>query len=154
MPAEVFDLWIRPNIPAYDWPFSSVAQSVEGTRWDLFFSERPLKWWAGASWQRKSFRFDSISLCAVSLQRATWILDSERGIRFTPTSTLHDTKKRFWDCVSYIDQHGAFPSPLIGISLPADIEIVDGHHRIASFLYHGASPDFLFDIWLASNEAA
>src|SRR3954466_7071169 len=50
MPKEVFDLWIRPHISAYGWPFTSVEQSLNRTEWKSFFSGGSLKYWAGVKW--------------------------------------------------------------------------------------------------------
>ena len=153
MPNEVFDLWITPNIPAYGWPFSSATQSVEGTLREAYFAERSLEWWAAASWSRQSFGSDQISFCPISMQRATWILDSVVRGWYSPTWNIHNTHERFWRCMSYIERHGKLPAPLICVSMPEGMDVVDGHHRLAALLHQRVCSEISIEIWTAACDS-
>jgi hypothetical protein len=149
MPAEVFDLWIRPHISAYGWPFTAQNLRLEGTKWSAFFTGYSLQQWTAFDWYLTTVRLVPGLFHEETMQRIEWVVGACAFDYKTPTAKLENTKERFRACTAFIEQHGKFPQPVVGLSSALGLEIVDGHHRLAALFFLGKHERFDMPIWLA-----
>jgi hypothetical protein len=149
MPVEVFDLWIRPHIPDYGWPFSPTKPSVLGTRWYKFFTRQPISYWATLYWRLDKIKIGQNSLAGDTWLRIQWVIGAVVFGQNTPTAQLEDTSKRFWACAALIKNHGDLP-PIIGVATNAGFSVVDGHHRLAALVHLGMADGHPISAWIGS----
>jgi hypothetical protein len=149
MPSEVFDLWICPGIDAYGWPFSSVNDSITGTKWDRFFIGRTLSFWATIEWRLLSLPMNQSVYHPETLTRVQWIVNNCAFGQQTPTADVQNTRERFWAAATFIRINGKLPSPVVGITTKEGFEIVDGNHRLAALVFLGLPITFSFPAWIA-----
>jgi hypothetical protein len=148
MPKEVFDLWIRPHIPAYGWPFASVKQPLDGTKWKRFFAGGNLEYWATVKWQLTSIGLSKLLLDINTVARIEAVIGFAVFDQKTATSNIENTKTRFWNCVNHILQFGLIRDPVIGVMQSQCLVIVDGHHRLAALSFLNRAKGFRLPIWL------
>jgi ParB-like nuclease domain len=134
MPSEVFDHWVLPGVEFHGWPFTSTSQSVEETRWNGFFGPKPLDFWVNARWEHVSIPVSTQTFHPETQARIIAIIGTAHGFQ-TPMANLRDSKERFWACASLIREHGAIQSPLVVIRTQYGLYLLDGHHRLAAFVY-------------------
>jgi hypothetical protein len=135
MPCEVFDLWIRPYIKDYGWPFSVSKMSVADTKWQRFFLGRSLDYWAAIHWHLAKVAFREKLFNTDSTNRIRWIIDNVVFGKDTPTTNVEDTSKRFWTCAAFIQNHGNLPHPIVAVATPFGLSVVDGNHRLAALVH-------------------
>lgn len=135
MPDDIFDQWIASSIPLMGWTFTSVYDSISGTKWESFFLHKPLTFWSIVKWKLAKIPVNYSRFNIESSNRIKWVLSYCAFDNMTPTANLHNTKERFWACTRYIKENKKLPKPIVGISKSNEIIIVDGHHRLAALHY-------------------
>jgi hypothetical protein len=150
MPLEVFQIWIVPAVKRYGWEGVSIDELLQ-EEWQGFFAGYPISFWKSANWQLCSTPFDINLFAPLSIQRAIWIVDyATKGLK-TPCADIHDTAERFWACAAFIEDNRKLPCPLIGCLTPdsSQIDLVDGHHRLAAAMCLGTTETSKLPIWIA-----
>jgi hypothetical protein len=150
MPTEVFDQWIKPNIADYGWPFSPSRLSVAGTRWDKFFLNRPITYWAALHWRLSEFAVRENLLNSYSRSRLHWIIGAVVFGQNTPTARIENTRERFRACAAFSRIKGTIPGPIIGVAELGGFNVVDGHHRLAAIVHLKMANGRSVPAWIGS----
>lgn len=148
MPDEVFEMWLQPIAKNYGWPFTSPFDDTEGTKWAGVLRGASLNFWVCAEWARKQ-----INLAADPINRHSEYLIRTLLYGYTnsvPTliADVADTEKRVRTCADYIRINGNIPKPIIAIIRGAEVEIIDGYHRIAALLHVGPPGGHVVPAWV------
>jgi len=136
MPDEVFELWLAPLIEGKGWPFKSIEDDLQTTRWRYVLGlDYSLRQWAKCSWELMEIDLSQSSFTNGSISMVKAIIGHAVNNLPTETANVENTKERFSSCVSYIKEHGTIPKPIILTRVSDGFNVMDGNHRMAAIAF-------------------
>jgi hypothetical protein len=148
MPDEVFEMWIKPIVEGYGWPFETSSDETKGTKWYYVLARLPLTFWSDVKWMRFELELSGAPLSALSRMAIDSIIQGALTGCSTITANVTDSKQRFGACAAYVRAHGAIPKSIIGLMRVGSLEIVDGNHRLAALIHVGAPDGYKVPFWM------
>jgi hypothetical protein len=147
MPDEVFELYMKPLIARYGWPYRSV-DSPTGENWFRRFDGHSLKTMSQLSWERREMPFSFDVFHPSSKERLALMVETHMRGRRTPFAQVMNAKARFFRCRDYIARTGQMPAPVILMKDPEGLRILDGNHRLAAMASFTNSGSGIVDCWI------
>ena len=146
MPEDVFEQWIAPLVEIDGWPLGAEKS-------DNIFMGEPLSYWSNAKWLLIKRPFNRVCFAPRSQLLATDILLHAINGTQTDVAQVKNTVHRFRACTEFICRYPYFPKPVIGRFTPDGLELVDGHHRLASVLALSPIEGFILDAWIVHENS-
>jgi len=152
VPDEMFDTWLRPIVERSGFPFSNVADDIQGTKWVGYLGYESLSIFSGYSWRKSTgLPVDKIPFKESSL----WIIDGLITYNLTGKWTLGgrpipDCKERFGFHVGWVQRTGRLIAPIVIRFTVDGFLVLDGSHRLAA-LFSLNRDDILIDAWMAES---
>lgn len=134
MPDEVYDMWISPIAKEYGWPFVSVTESLEETKWKYVLARTPLEIWFRCEWELMEFQLSVIPFSDGSRMSVGSLIQRCKEGRDTIFAGVSGSEERFKACADFIAANNRLPKPIVGLIRNRKFEIMDGNHRIAALL--------------------
>jgi hypothetical protein len=151
MPEEVFTMWIADIVKRNGWPFTHIYSEPLG-RWRGYFCGMSLQMISQLRWERQVRRFSITALHPHARNSIETLFrfhfrQMKQGLEVAPDSYVRIMSQK-----TYIKGKGKFPKPVIFFSSLGNLQILDGHHRLAALLYFPVPfvKAFQMDCWMAS----
>ena len=128
MPEEVFRLWLDQRIENNGWP-------PVGPTWENVLRQIPFN-----RWQRLSWRETTLDLRVANVTLATSaVLESLKAAIFYRQNNEYsemsiESRRKTGDILVFIHKNQRLPSKLIFVETSFGYELVDGCHRLATFI--------------------
>jgi hypothetical protein len=128
MPHDVFNMWLDPIVDKYGWPFSSITDSYEETKWKYVLGyNETLASWHSSKWELQKLKWGSIKLsfvefCDISKLEVNAVLEEQ-----TEIANIINTRDRFFACANFISKNRRFPAAVV-LGDISDKALFNGHH--------------------------
>lgn len=149
MPAELRDMWLGPIAEEYGWPFQSLDDSTQGTRWRYVLPKMTLREVSELVWVLERIDLATKPFTPGSLDAVKGLIQQHVLGLDTLYANLANTQERFRACASFIREHGDLPAPIAVIDTGAAYDLLDGNHRLAALFHVGLPPGFQAPAWVA-----
>lgn len=128
-PDDVVDQWLLyfANQPNCGWPPSD---PLGNHRWSGVLGARPLSWWKKVSWTK-----ETVNCSLTSLSHKSTAIVKELSAAFIKKTADPVTARRIKHAYHYIMDNAVFPKPVITMKVSTGLQVLDGSHRMAAFLY-------------------
>ena len=150
LPDEIRRLWLEPIAVEYGWPFQSIDESTEGTKWKYVLGvDVTLRNFAGLMWNLEEIEVSSQGFCRQTIHAINTVREQNTTNKDTMFADVCDTQERFMSCVYYIRKHGVVPEPLVCLMTnEGSIDMLDGHHRMAALTALGIPEGYRIPAWV------
>jgi len=135
-PEEVLTDWLEPFARTNGWPPVLDSCQLPQGRWKYILIGRPLGYWQSLRWEKVERHLSVQDLSTREQEKIVKMaLAAVAGQVNIYSDSIPDLKQRFFNVVSYLVEHGTLPKAPSLIQDPDGIQIMDGNHRIAAYLY-------------------
>jgi hypothetical protein len=141
IPDEVLSMWLDPLAELYGWPFETLDDSTDDTKWRYILTFMPLRELHDLTWNLESIDIATQPFRPGSLDAVQGLLQQHTMGYDTLYADLINTKERFWTCASYVRDHGTIPKPLVLHEIDGAVHLLDGNHRLAAVRFVSQIPE-------------
>lgn len=134
-PEEIIEAWLAPFVKDIGWPPGN-RKDIHN-RWRYILSRKGLAFWSAIDWELTDYEFSFKSLDNNSRETVNYLIEGYfKGQPNFVTVQLTDGKERIRSLGNYISQHGVWPVPIVVMSQPGGLRIIDGNHRATTLLVY------------------
>lgn len=155
MPTEVRELWLDPIAAMVGWPFQTLDDPTENTRWYRIFMLLSLQEINELRWSLETVNIASQPFGIGNREMLGDLIQQHVMGRPPVWLRLIRSKERFWSCVDFFRANGRLPKPVILYDVRGEMDIIDGHHRLAAVTFlariNNSAPNLKVQAWVARN---
>ncbi|HET6407439.1 MAG TPA: hypothetical protein VFG14_06125 [Chthoniobacteraceae bacterium] len=148
IPSELLELWLSPIAFEYGWPFRSLDDSMQGTKWRYIFPKMTLRELSELVWIEERIDLASKPFTQGSLDAVKGLIQQHVLGLDTLYGNIANTQERFRACAAFIREHGDLPAPIAVVDTGTAYDLLDGNHRLAALLHVGLPPGFQAPAWV------
>jgi hypothetical protein len=136
-PNQIIETWLVPFACEIGWPPPSESSEFSFSRWNSILNGKPLSFWQRLVWERKDLNLNETLFTENTKSHLSGLLDAYvRNVKNDYYYYLGKSGlERFKQLVHHLMYNGELPEPIIFLKLENGLELLDGTHRLAAYMY-------------------
>jgi hypothetical protein len=154
-PVQVIDTWFE-HVAEAGWPpIVDTSGIARGVWYSRIFRDRPIAFWRAVSWALEHRQLTLSDLEPESLTTVAQLSGAfAMGLPHPPNIPVRDASQRIRGFVKVLQDTGHLPLPPVLLATREGLEVLDGNHRVAAFVYAqeaGLSIESVQSFWVARS---